>query len=676
MITSLSKPVTEVLHGVTVVDPYRWLENRSLPETQGWLNEQRQYYENYFAHLAGMESLRARVHELLDVEIVEQPAKAGSYYFFRRRQKGEEQACLWVRDVVTGSERLLVDPSGQGPFVAVAIFRIADDGRALAFALKHGGERPEELHFVDVATGNIWEDYLPAGQSRGLEFASDSTGYYYCHDVIVNNSASHAHEIRYHEFGGSFDRDVLLFSCPRSTNSSVILSADAANLGAIYSRETSSGPKVDFYVASRENDRLWRTIFANRPYPYGTLLHHGRYYAMSLANNSHGQVIELGDDGSEGAVVIPAGDIPMSGLIPTADSLYASYDVDCSTTVHRWSWTGVDLGPLPEQPQGSFGMLPNYSNNSEALFFLHESFSQPPAILEYEETSHSYRRWPLQPPPISEGYQYGVQRIAYPSKDGTAIPMWLVNSDGIRPVSPRPAIMTGYGAAGFSMTPRFSFLVTIMLEFGCVFALPNIRGGGEFGNEWHEAACRSKRQVVYDDFLAAAEWLCDQGISTPEQLAIFGGSNSGLLVAVAMTQKPDLFRAVLCIAPLLDMLRYERFGDAAKWVSEHGTVDDADEFHALYKYSPYHRILDQQDYPATFFVTGDKDGQCDPAHVRKMAARLQDRDAQSHPILVDYSAERGHTASLPLSVRVEALTRRIAFFCNELGIDLRSGAAE
>jgi prolyl oligopeptidase len=264
-----------------------------------------------------------------------------------------------------------------------------------------------------------------------------------------------------------------------------------------------------------------------------------------------------------------------------------------------------------------------------------------------------------------------VERISYPSKDGTPIPMWLVSLETTDRRKPQPAILTGYGAAGVSMTPRFSVLVTVMLELGCVFALPNIRGGSEFGSGWHEAARRCNRQAAYDDFLAAAEWLSENNVTRPEQLGIFGGSNAGLLVAVAMTQRPDLFSAVLCLAPILDMVRYEKFGDARKWVSEHGTVDDPDEFRALYAYSPYHRVVEHQNYPAILFVTGDKDGQCDPAHTRKMAARLQTRDAQSNPILVDYNRERGHSAVLPLSIRIEALTRRIAFLSKELGVSIQ-----
>jgi prolyl oligopeptidase len=239
--------------------------------------------------------------------------------------------------------------------------------------------------------------------------------------------------------------------------------------------------------------------------------------------------------------------------------------------------------------------------------------------------------------------------------------------------SARPVIMTSYGGFGVSMTPAFSVLVAIMVELGAIFALPNIRGGSEFGHEWHDAARRRKRQTSFTDFICAAEWLRDQGISAPKQIAIFGGSNSGLLVEVAAIQRSDLFGAVLCIAPLLDMLRYERVDRAGKWKHEYGTVEDAEDFAALRAYSPYHNVDSDVDYPPTLFVTGDKDDRCNPFHVRKMAARLQDRRAQANPILVDYSSERGHSPTMPLSVRVDSLARRIAFLAKELNIPIPAG---
>jgi prolyl oligopeptidase len=232
----------------------------------------------------------------------------------------------------------------------------------------------------------------------------------------------------------------------------------------------------------------------------------------------------------------------------------------------------------------------------------------------------------------------------------------------------RPVVMTGYGGFGVPITPLFSVLVAILMDCGALVALPHIRGGGEFGPPWHDAGRGRKRQRSLDDFIAAASWVCQVGITTPQQLGIYGGSNGGLLVGAAMTRRPDLFRAVLCIAPLLDMVRYENFDQAAKWKDEYGTWQDKEDFLALFAYSPYHHVLDAVDYPAVLFVSGDKDDRCNPSHVRKMAAKIQQRDAQTRPVLVDYSLERGHSPVLPLSIRIEALARRIAFLCQELQI--------
>lgn len=259
------------------------------------------------------------------------------------------------------------------------------------------------------------------------------------------------------------------------------------------------------------------------------------------------------------------------------------------------------------------------------------------------------------------------------SKDGTHVRLTLVSLARRDPAAHAPVIMTGYGGFGVALTPQFSVLVTILMELGAVFAIPHVRGGGEADDEWHDAGRARNRQLSFDDFIAAAEWLCQQRLTTPGQIGIFGGSNSGLLVAAAMTQRPDLFGAVVCIAPLLDMVRYEGFDQAVKWRREFGTVADPDDFRALHSYSPYHRIAEDVNYPATLFVTGDKDDRCNPAHVRKMAACLQERTAQKSPVIVDYSEERGHSSVLPLSIRVPALARRINFLCRQLHIPVTGG---
>jgi prolyl oligopeptidase len=263
-----------------------------------------------------------------------------------------------------------------------------------------------------------------------------------------------------------------------------------------------------------------------------------------------------------------------------------------------------------------------------------------------------------------------AQKLTYLSRDGTEVAISLVGPGDPSSHRDRPVIMTAYGGFGLTLTPQFSAFVSVMLELGFLFAVPEIRGGGERGKQWHEAARGRNRQVAFDDFISAAEWLCMKGFTNPKKLSIFGGSNSGILVGAAITQRPDLFRAALCVAPLLDMVRYHLFDRARVWASEYGTADDPDELRALLAYSPYHRVREDTNYPAVLFVCGDKDTRCNPAHARKMAARLQHRPTQRHTILLDHSTERGHAPTMPLSVRVDALTHRIAFLCHELEIPI------
>jgi prolyl oligopeptidase len=664
------EPVTDVLHGVTVTDPFRWLEDRNRPETEIWIADQQRLHDEYFEQLGAMKWIRARVKDLLDVETIDQPEHLGDRYFYRRRREGQEQACICMR-TADGEERVLVDPADQGMYAAVLIHCFSDNGRFLAYSLKHGGERTEEIHFVDLDRNQILDDFLLTGISRGIVFAPDNQGFYYCHEIRAANTDPRPHEIRYHRFGEAVNQDLILISMPRTEGSRMILTSDGVNLGSLLVHHAGPQMKLEFYLAPHTNDRLWQPVFVNKTPPYYPFLQNGRVYALSFADTPNGKIIELSKDGGEGATIVPAGNAPICNLRLIADRLYVSYRVDLALVIHCWTLGGEFLGILPQQPEGSFGLLPSHGNRSDTLFFSHESFSKPPSTMYYDASTSSYLPWA---PSMSTAYgpPQRVERITYPSKDGTPIPMWLVSLETTDRRKPRPTILTGYGAAGIVMTPRFSVLVAVLLELGCIFALPNIRGGSEFGKDWHEAARRRNRQVAYDDFLSAAEWLCENDVTCPQQLGIFGGSNSGLLVAVALTQRPDLFGAVVCLAPILDMLRYEKFGDARKWITEHGTVEDPEDFHAIYAYSPYQCVAELQNYPSTLFVTGDKDGQCDPAHVRKMAARLQLRKAQQRPVLVDYSAERGHSAVLPLSVRINALSRRIAFLCNELKIEFSS----
>lgn len=664
-------PVEDVFHGVVVRDPYRWLEDRTLPETEQWIREQQRRCEAYFSDCPDLEAIQRRVRNYLDIEFLDQPARVGSRYFYRRRDRGQEQACIYVREVATNEERLLVDPFLEGPFTSVGIHRISRDGSLLAYEVKHGGEDRKAIALLDVNTGITLPERLAAGYASGLVFTPNLDGYFYCHET---QSVSPEHIIFRHLFQHP-QGDEAVFRATRTAESRLAVIGDEVHVGALWLHSKGSEIVADFSLASLTELARWRRVFSDRKRPYSPILCDGRIFVLSGSNTGISSMVELNQDGQELRTIITEQNSPIRQLLIASGNVYVNQLDQGIPSIRGWSLAGELPRDLEIPLEGSIELAGNPSQHATTVFYSYESFAQPPAIFEYAPDTNASNLWYRTESPVVTD-RCEIRHSSFRSTDGISIPLTLValeNTDLSRPV---PVIMTAYGGFGVSMTPQFSVLATLMMEQGAVFALPHIRGGGEFGRSWHDAGCAQNRQTSFEDFTAAAEWLCSEGMTTPEQLGIFGGSNSGLLVAAVMTQRPELFGAVLCIAPLLDMVRYETFDRAFRWRNEYGTVEDPDDFHALYAYSPYHRVREQVDYPPVLFVTGHKDDRCNPAHVRKMAALLQTRDFQRSPIVVDYSEQRGHSPVLPLSLRVEALSRRIAFLCKELKIPMCAGGVD
>jgi len=429
---------------------------------------------------------------------------------------------------------------------------------------------------------------------------------------------------------------------------------------------------ADFSISPLGSESSWNTVFTEKTVPYNPILCHEKVLVLTEDRSRRSKLVEVSIDGRESRTLVPEQETPIRECAITRDQLFVSYLKHGCTTIEAWDFDGRQLGLLDLPSTGTVRMLPVASQDMDRFFYVHQSFDRPITIFEYSCRTRSSMLWNRRDVPLPSG-PCSVREVNVTSGDGTKIPVTLVSKQTADITHPAPVIMTSYGGFGMATTPQFSVLVALMMEIGAIFAVPHIRGGGEFGAAWHAAGRGRNRQAAFDDFIAAAEWLCGQGLTSPAMLAIFGGSNSGLLVGTAITQRPELFGAALCIAPLLDMIRYEHFDDAAKWRDEYGTATDPDDFRSLYSYSPYHQVHKDINYPATLFVSGDKDDRCNPAHVRKMVALMQDRVAQFSPIILDYSEQRGHSAALPLSVRVDALARRIAFLCRQLNISLPGG---
>jgi prolyl oligopeptidase len=663
--------VVDILHGVTISDPYRWLENRQHPATVEWIRQQRTRFDAYFERLGELDGLKARILEYLDVETIDQIGRVRDRYFFRKRLVGQQQPAIYYMKENDHVERVLVDPSPLGPFASVGIHRVAPDGRLIAYELKQGGEHSKEIHVVDSNSGEMWPEFLARGLARGFAFRTSADGFYYCHEFVTDgHETSNDYQIRCHQRGSAWVEDRTLFSIPREKGGKLLLRASNGTLSAVYCHTLNGTPSIDLWVATEELDDIWTPVCCNVPAPFAPFFHRGRLFALTSSPNGNFAIAEL--DPADGAVIqatVPSWRSPIRDCAIAGDRIFVTYVDHWKAIVREWSLDGKFCGEVPLDAKRTWALLPNHSPETEELFLSSQSFTEPPTLHCYRTSSQQWSTWSKRSSPRTQKNAV-THSFTYRSKDGTSVDLALVGTEHISQLRDRPIIMTAYGASGIPMTPQFSVFVLVMLELGFSFALPAIRGGGEHGREWHDAARGRSKQRAFDDFIAAAEWLCAQGFTSPGRLAIFGGSFSGLLVGTVICQNPELFRAALCIAPLLDMLRYHLFDRASVWASEYGTAESKEDFDVLRRYSPYHQVQDDVAYPAILFVSGDQDSRCNPAHVRKMAARLQGRNVQDRAIIVDHSTERGHAPNLPIAVKVDALAHRIAFFCNELNIKL------
>ncbi len=664
---STLEPVTDVFHGVPVTDPYRWLEDQDSPRTRAWIEEQTLYARAYLDSIPGRERIRVRIREFLAVETYDSLQIVGSRYFFRKRLPNQEQPCIYMREGADGEDRLLIDPSEMrsGNYTAVKPLRVSPDGRLLLYEVKEGGERTGTFELLEIETRKRLPDFLPRGYLHGFTFAPDGKSFFYVHESFA--AKRHLYKAVYqHPLGSAFSEDREIFCAGEDEKLLLRLISDKDRLGILV-YELLEKVRTSFYLKLFARDGHPDLILSSADYSFIPVLIPDRILAITNRDAPNFKIVELqlrSDEEPEFVVVIPECDSPIGQPIFVRDRIFVSYLRDNKTEISVFDFSGNQTESFSISEYQTVHLIGG-SLESEELLFEAESFTQPREIYRYIPQTSERKLWARASIPFQSA-DYSFSQILFLSKDGTRIPMYLVGRRDILKSSSNPTIMTSYGGYGVSMTPQFSTFAAFLMERGCLFALPNIRGGSEFGVEWHKAAKRRNRQTAYDDFLCAAEWLLRTGRTAPGKLAIFGGSNSGLLVGAALTQRPDLFRAVVCMVPILDMLRYHLFDTASLWQEEFGTADNPDDFDVLSKYSPYHHIRPGAPYPATMIVSGDSDANCNPMHARKMTARLQSANSSPYPILLDYSEFRGHSPVLPLTVRIEALSDRMAFLCDQL----------
>lgn len=663
------EPVTEVLHGVSVTDPYRWLEDQNSPRTRRWLEEQTAYTRAYFDAIPRRDLVQKRVSELLSTSAVAEPWNVGDRYFFLRRHENQQQPVIVMREGLFGDETILVDPTvrANGSSTAVAIACISPDGRFLAYRVRQGGTDHSALEILDVHRNTVLPDRLPEGFCTGVAFVPDASGFYYSHRELHDPRPNYR-AVFWHGFGTE-----------RSKDQEVFIAGEKPNLflGILYSAET----KLLAYIVSspgrhrRTSVYLQAMLTGDAP---KLLLHdiegyflpffaRGQLLACTDFGAPNFRIVRIDIDDPEPAhwcEIVPESDRRIQQFAAAGEQIFVTRINRFSTKIEAF---GPDGSRTEQMVHSGTVNLMNRNTATDKLFFSYTSISAPFAVDCYDTGKRTVFAWNRANVPL-DPFMIAIEETSYASKDGTSVPLLLAARNDLLHSGPLPTFLTGYGGFGSCVTPRFTALATFLIEQGFLFAVPALRGGSELGEEWHLAGKSEKRQNSFDDFVAAAEWLLSQNRSVYGRIAIGGGSNAGLLVGAAITQRPDLFRAAICLGPLLDMTRYHLFDFASGWTGEYGSPEDEQDFRSLLAYSPYHRVEDGAAYPAVLLVSGDADTRCNPMHARKMAARLQVASTSGYPTLLDYRPSWGHTPVQPLSTKIEALTDRLAFICHELGV--------
>ncbi len=655
--------VRETIHGVEVVDPYRWLEDQDSPETRAWLEAQNAYTQSVLGELPGREALEARLAELMKLEVVGLPVERGGVYFYPKRRPEDEQFILYRRRGARGKDEVLIDPHPMSAdhTTSVVLMDVSDDGALVAYGVRVGGEDEVETRFRDVECGEDVADVLAKGRLFSLSIDPQNRGIYYTRHTEEGN------RVYRHEFGADPGEDTVIFG--EGYGPETIVSTDLFDDGRrllITVSHGSAAAKTEIYLYDTSTGKT-RTIVNDVEAQFHGYVAEGIVYLKTNWDAPNGRIVTAHPSHAGPAQwreVVPEGRAAMQSFSLAGGRLLVTYLHNVSSRIRMFSPKGEDLGDMRLPGIGSSDAWGRWDSDEATLTFT--SFTRPLTIYRYNVQTGARRLWARTNAPIQPA-DYVTKQVWYTSKDGTRVPMFLVHRKGLRRDGRRPTVLYGYGGFQVSLTPGFSLHAVTVADAGGVYAVANLRGGGEFGEEWHRGGMLERKQNTFDDHQAAAEWLIANGYTCPEKLAASGGSNGGLLVGAALTQRPELFRAILCGVPLLDMVRYHQFLVARFWVPEYGSSDDPGQFRTLLAYSPYHHVTPGTAYPAVMFVTGDADTRVAPLHARKMAALLQSATSSDRPILLHYEVRSGHSAGKPVSHQLAEEVDKLSFLLSQLG---------
>jgi prolyl oligopeptidase len=669
--------------GTKVADPYRWLEDDNSEATKAWVEAENKVTFAFLEQIPQRATIRRRLTELWDYERFGVPLKEGGHYFLTRNNGLQNQAVLCMMASLDSEPGVLLDPNtlSTDGTVSLAAYSVSQDGNLLAYGLARAGSDWEDWKVRDTRTGQDLTDEIHWVKFSRASWMKDGSGFYYSrYDEPAKGNAlkgvNQFHKLYFHRLGTPQAEDKLVYQRPDQPewNFNGHVTTDGKYLIISVSQGTDTRNRV-YYQDLKEPNGAVVELLNDFDAAYGFIDNVGTvFYFRTDLDAPRGRIIAI--DTADPArvnwkeIVAQTGD-RLGPVTLVNDELIASYEKDAHSEIKIFRRDGSPVRQLELPGLGSAAGFGGKRSETET-FYSFNSFTTPESIYRYDlaaETSTVFRQPRLRFQPSD----YETKQVFYQSKDGTRIPMFITAKKGVRQNGKNPTYLYGYGGFDISLTPRFSPAILAWLEMGGMFAQPTLRGGGEYGEEWHKAGMKSKKQNVFDDFIAAAEWLVANHYTCRSKLAIGGRSNGGLLVGACLTQRPDLFGAALPGVGVMDMLRFHKFTIGWAWKSEYGSSDDAEQFKTLFAYSPLHHIRPGVEYPATLITTADHDDRVVPAHSFKFAATLQAAQAGPKPILIRIETRAGHGAGKPTTKLIEEWADLWAFLVKELDMREVSG---
>lgn len=661
--------------GTKVADPYRWLEDDNSEETAQWVEAQNNTTFSYLAQIPFRNDIRERLEKLYNYERYSTPFREGKYLFYFKNDGKQDQAVLYYQEGLDGEPKVLLDPNAlsEDGTVAINSTEVSEDGKYLAYSIARSGSDWNEIYVRDIETGKDLDDKVEWMKFSGISWYKD--GFYYSRydapkDGHAYSGKNEFHKAYYHKLGTPQSQDKVVYQDtknPQRTFYADVTKTDKSLI--IYESKSTSGNAFYFKDLSQPQSEF-KLIAPGFDYDYRIEDYINGFLIILTTDGAPNQRLVLIDPKNpakenwkeivkEGKSVIK--DISLSG-----GKIIAHYIKDASSLVAIYDMEGTLEKKMELPGMGTVGAIKGKLNDN-TVFYSYASFTNPGTVYKYDvntNTSEVFKKSDV----AFDIDNYETKQVFYTSKDGTKIPMFITSRKGIKLDSTNPTLLYAYGGFNISILPQFKPDVLFLLENGGIFAQANIRGGGEYGETWHEAGTKLKKQNVFDDFIAAAEYLIDNKYTSSAKLAVTGRSNGGLLIGACLTQRPDLFKVALPAVGVLDMLRFHKFTIGWAWTDDYGSSDDETQFKALYKYSPLHNVKEGVEYPATLVTTADHDDRVVPAHSFKFISTLQEKHKGDNPVLIRIDVKAGHGAGKPISKVMDEQADIWAFTFQNWGI--------